>query len=296
MTIRTIGEVLKETYGTRIYKLSLSSGCTCPGRDGTLESPCTFCSQEGSGEFAASFAPIGEQIEEAKRKVSAKMASIPEASRRYIAYFQSYTNTYGDIDRLRALYLETILRPEIVILDIATRPDCLSDEVLSMLKDLAEIKPVWVELGLQTADEETARHIRRGYPNAVFEKAYRDLTALGIPVIVHVILGLPGETKKDCLNTMAYLSRLTPTPGVKLQLLHVLSGTALEKEYEETHFHVLTLEEYTDLVVSCIRALPPDTIYHRLTGAGKKSELIAPLWSADKKRVMNTLRSAIAKA
>lgn len=296
MTIRTIGEELKKTYQTKVYRLSLSSGCTCPGRDGTLEGPCTFCSAGGSGDFAAPFLPLDQQIEEAKRRVAGKMKAIPEEERRYIAYFQSYTNTYGDPKRLYVLYKDAITRPEIVVLDIATRPDCLGPAMLDMLDHLRRIKPVWVELGLQTANEDTARRIRRGYENNVFEEAYRNLTALGIPVIVHVILGLPGETRDDVLNTMAYLSCLSPTPGIKLQLLHVLRGTALAREYEEAPFHVLTLPAYTDLVVDCIRALPEDTVYHRLTGDGPKKDLIAPLWSADKKKVLNTLRAAIAKA
>ncbi len=230
MQIRTISEELKKEYGQKIYKLSLSSGCSCPNRDGTIGTGgCTFCSEGGSGDFAAPFLPIDEQIRLARARVDRKIpASIPEEKRRYIAYFQSYTNTYGDPARLRALYMETIKRPEIAVLSIGTRPDCLPDEIIRMLTELSLIKPVWVELGLQTIHEKTAQRIHRGYALPVFEEAMRKLKAVGLKVIVHVILGLPLESHEDMYETVRYLSDMQPKPdGIKLQLLHVLKGSAL---------------------------------------------------------------------
>lgn len=320
MKIRTVSEELKRIYGQKIYKLSLSSGCTCPNRDGSKgRGGCTFCSEGGSGDFAAPFLPVEEQIAIARKRVDAKIpASIPAAKRRYIAYFQSYTNTYGDLSRLRKLYFETIRREEIAILSLGTRPDCLPPDVIRMLSELNAEKPVWVELGLQSIHEKTAERIHRGYPLPVFEQAYRDLTDAGITVIVHVILGLPGESREDMLETVRYLAALKPVlPGIKLQLLHVLRGTELAAEYAEAKsrgevwgengrkapaggasgwsngFHVLSLEEYVSLVADCLELLPAETVIHRLTGDGPKKLLLAPLWSADKKRVLNALRREI---
>ncbi len=277
MQIRTISEELKKEYGQKIYKLSLSSGCSCPNRDGTIGTGgCTFCSEGGSGDFAAPFLPIDEQIRLARARVDRKIpASIPEEKRRYIAYFQSYTNTYGDPARLRALYMETIKRPEIAVLSIGTRPDCLPDEIIRMLTELSLIKPVWVELGLQTIHEKTAQRIHRG----------------------HVILGLPLESHEDMYETVRYLSDMQPKPdGIKLQLLHVLKGTKLAGEYEKTPFHIMTLEEYTEVIVHCLQILPPEIVIHRITGDGPKKLLIEPQWSADKKKVLNTLNRAIRDA
>lgn len=333
MKYLSISEVLRSVYGQKIYKLSLQSGCTCPNRDGRLGTGgCTFCSEGGSGDFAAPFLPIEDQVRIARQKVDRKIpSSLPEDRRLYIAYFQSYTNTYGDTERLRMLYLETISRPEICILSIGTRPDCLDDDKIRMLKELNTVKPVWVELGLQTANDQTAERVHRGYRTAVFDDAYRRLKEAGLTVIVHVILGLPGESREDMLDTVKHVADLfrlylpapedqkdqpdsescalpqnlidTPNPGswarprfadgIKLQLLHVLRGTQLAEEYERTHFHILTLEEYTEIIISCLKVLPPQTIVHRITGDGPKSLLIAPLWSADKKRVLNTLSAAI---
>ena len=297
----SFNEAMRARFGTKVYRLSLQSGCTCPNRDGTIGTGgCTFCSEGGSGDFAAPLLPIGEQIEEAKKRVDAKIpSSIAPQDRRYIAYFQSYTNTYGNVDRLRALYSEALANPQIVALDIGTRPDCLPPEMLQMLRDLqiTSGKPVWVELGLQTIHEDTARRVRRGYELPVFEDAYGRLKNSGLEVIIHVILGLPGETREDMLETVRYLTLLTPPPdGIKLQLLHILKGTELAREYGADPFPLFTLDSYCDLVVDSLRLLPPETVVHRLTGDGPKRLLIAPQWSADKKHVLNTLNRKIREA
>ena len=297
----SFNEAMRARFGTKVYRLSLQSGCTCPNRDGTIGTGgCTFCSEGGSGDFATPLLPIGEQIEEAKKRVDAKIpSSIAPQDRRYIAYFQSYTNTYGNVDRLRALYSEALANPQIVALDIGTRPDCLPPEMVQMLRDLqiTSGKPVWVELGLQTIHEDTARRVRRGYELPVFEDAYGRLKDSGLEVIIHVILGLPGETREDMLETVRYLTLLTPPPdGIKLQLLHILKGTQLSREYEANPFPLFTLDSYCDLVVDCLRLLPPETVVHRITGDGPKRLLIAPQWSADKKRVLNTLNKRIREA
>ena len=335
----SFNESMRSRFGTKVYRLSLQSGCTCPNRDGSIGTGgCTFCSEGGSGDFAAPLLPISEQIEEARKRVDPKIpASIAAQDRRYIAYFQSYTNTYGSVDRLRALYSEALANPQIVALDIGTRPDCLPPEMLQMLRDLqiTSGKPVWVELGLQTIHEDTARRVRRGYELPVFEDAYRRLKEpfgapgsaaslkgaacaeaaklagrkesaelksapyypSGFEVIIHVILGLPGETREDMLETVRYLTLLTPPPdGIKLQLLHILKGTELAREYEADPFPLFTLDSYCDLVVDCLRLVPPETVVHRITGDGPKRLLIAPQWSADKKRVLNTLNRRIREA
>ena len=285
--MRDLSAYLKERFGEKVYKLSLSSGCTCPNRDGTLGfGGCTFCSEGGSGEFAATPAPLDVQIEEAKRRVLPKT----DASR-YIAYFQAYTNTYGDIARLRELYLQTVQREEIVALSLGTRPDCLPDEVMDLLGELRQIKPVWVELGLQTVHEKTAEKIRRGYALPVFEEAYQKLKRAGIEVIIHVILNLPGETREDMLDTMRYLAALQPEPdGVKLQMLQILKGTAMAEEYEREPFPLMELETYASLIKDCVSILPEHTVLHRMTGDGPRRLLIAPLWCLEKKHVLNTLR------
>ena len=296
---RRLSDYLKEQYGEKIYRLSLQSGCTCPNRDGSIVMPdgtrltggCTFCSEGGSGEFAADVAPIDEQIEAAKAVIRKKT----DASS-FIAYFQSYTNTYGDVDRLRKLYTDTITRDDIKILSIGTRPDCIGDEVLSMLSDLNKIKPVWVELGLQTIHEETALLIKRGYDLPVFEDAYKRLKEAGIAVIVHVIMGLPGESEEDMLETVKYLADLTPVlDGIKIQNLQLLKGTQMYEDYKKTGFDVknnyrfMSMEEYTDLVARCLAMLPEQTVVHRMTGDGPRRLLVEPKWSTDKKRVLNML-------
>ena len=300
----SFNESMRSRFGTKVYRLSLQSGCTCPNRDGSIGTGgCTFCSEGGSGDFAAPLLPISEQIEEARMRVDPKIpASIAAQDRRYIAYFQSYTNTYGNVDRLSALYLEALSHPQIVALDIGTRPDCLPPEMVQMLRDLqiSSGKPVWVELGLQTIHEKTARRVLRGYELPVFEDAYRRLkepfgkSPTGLEVIVHVILGLPGETREDMLETVRYLSHQNPPlDGIKLQLLHILKGTQLACEYEAEPFPLPTLDSYCDLIIDCLKLLPPETVIHRITGDGPKKLLIAPLWSADKKHVLNTLNKKI---
>ncbi|MCR5810202.1 MAG: TIGR01212 family radical SAM protein [Lachnospiraceae bacterium] len=301
MQYLTFNDAMRARFGTKVYRLSLQSGCTCPNRDGTLGTGgCTFCSEGGSGDFAAPLLPIDEQLAAARKRVDAKISpSIAPEDRRYIAYFQSYTNTYGDPERLHRIYSEALQHPQIVALDLGTRPDCLPPDMIAMLRRLREEygKPVWIELGLQTIHEKTAERIRRGYKLEVFEDAYRRLKADGFEVIVHVILGLPGETREDMLETVRYLSLLTPVPdGIKLQLLHILKGTELAREYEADPFPLFTLDSYCDLVVDCLKLLPPQTVVHRLTGDGPKRLLIEPQWSADKKRVLNTLSRKIREA
>ncbi len=292
-----LSDYLKNEYGEKIYRLSLSSGCTCPNRDGSIILPdgtpltggCTFCSEGGSGEFAAEVAPVDVQIEEAKKRIRSKTDA-----KRFIAYFQSYTNTYGDLKRLKALYKETIERDDVVILAIGTRPDCIGEDVLSMLKELRAIKPVWIELGLQTIHEDSARHFHRGYDLSVFEEAYRNLKAIGIDVIVHVIFGLPGETKEDMLETVRYLSNLSPElDGIKLQNLQILKGTQMYEEYKKEPFHILSLEEHVELLAESINMLPEKTVVHRMTGDGPRALLVEPLWSLDKKNVLNTINRTV---
>lgn len=280
---------LKKQYGQKIYKLSLNGGMSCPNRDGTIDTRgCIFCSKGGSGDFAAdSRKSITLQIEEAKKLIAAKLNN-PEKAK-YIAYFQAYTNTFAPVSYLRAIFTEAIHHPDIVILSIATRPDCLDNDILALLSELNRIKPVWIELGLQTIHEQTATFIRRGYPLALFENKVRELNRFGIEIIVHTILGLPNETKHDMLLTMEYISKL-PVQGIKLQLLHILKGTDLGKLYEEGKFRdVLSLDEYVDILIACLELLPSDLIVHRITGDGPKNLLIAPLWSANKKLVLNSI-------
>lgn len=296
MNYITLSEHYRRRFGCKVYKLSLQSGCSCPNRDGNIGfGGCIFCSEGGSGDFAAPLLPIEEQIQIAKHRVEHKLPK--DKSGRYIAYFQSYTNTYGDVKRLSMLYRKTLSFLEIVGISIGTRPDCLPEEMLDMLSELNAIKPVTVELGLQTVHNKTAERIHRGYNTDVFEKAYKSLTLRGIEVVVHVILGLPGENIADMLDTIDYLAELKPVlPGIKLQLLHILKGTALAAEYSKNHFPIFTMDEYTDLVVECIRRLLEETVIHRMTGDGPKSLLIAPEWSGDKKRVLNMLNRKLREA
>ena len=288
--MRRLSEYLRTEFGEKIYRLSLSSGCTCPNRDGHVGyGGCTFCSQGGSGEFAAAMAPIDDQISAAKERIADKTDA-----KRFIAYFQSFTNTYGDIDSLRNLYLDTIRRDEIAALSIGTRPDCLGPEVMDMLRELKGIKPVWVELGLQTIHERTAERIHRGYSLPVFDEAYAKLKEADIPVIVHVIFNLPGESEEDMLETVRYLASLTPElDGIKLQMLQILKGTAMAEEYEKEPFPLMDLEQYAALIGKCVKILPQNTVLHRMTGDGPRRLLIAPLWSLDKKRVLNRLNKEL---
>ena len=283
----SLNEYLKTTFGEKVYKISLDGGMTCPNRDGKLGTRgCIFCSG-GSGEFAADRnVSVSEQIKEAKRRIQSKTDC-----KKFIAYFQPFTNTYADADYLERLFTQAITPEEIVALSIATRPDCLGDEVIGLLKKLNEIKPVWVELGLQTIHEQTAEYIRRGYPLRVYDEAVKRLKNAGITVITHVIIGLPFETRSMMLETVRYVGERTD--GIKLQLLHVLRGTDLYDEYKRGVFETLSLEEYADIICDCIEALPPGTVIHRLTGDGDKKLLASPMWSADKKRVLNTLNSTL---
>lgn len=296
MTYYSFSDYLKNTFGTKVYKLSLSTGCTCPTRDGTKGwGGCTFCSEGGSGDFAENAGDVLEQIQKAKLRVDGKFPKkIGEGERKYIAYFQSFTNTYAPVSRLKPVFLKAASCPEVVALSIGTRPDCLSSQIMDMLCELNCVKPVWIELGLQTVHEKSAIRFNRGYSIEVFEDAYQRLKKSGITVIVHVILGLPGESREDMLGTVQYLAALNPVlDGIKLQMLHVLEGTALGAEYKENPFHVFSLEEYCDVVVDCLKIIPPQTVVHRITGDGPKRILIAPEWSADKKRVLNELQRRI---
>ncbi|MDF2541845.1 MAG: family radical protein [Herbinix sp.] len=285
---------MKQIYGNKVYKISLNGGMSCPNRDGTLDSRgCIFCSEGGSGDFASSSCKtINDQIEDAKLLVAGKLSKDPN-DHKFIAYFQAYTNTYGPMDYLHKIFYEAINHPDVVILSIATRPDCLGDDVLDLLAKLNRIKPVWIELGLQTIHEDTARYLRRGYPLPVFDSAVHKLHSIGISVIVHAILGLPGENKENVLQTIDYISSL-PIQGVKLQLLHILKGTDLGLEYENGFIpEVLSLDEYIDYVISCLEHLPEHIIIHRITGDGPKRLLLAPLWSSNKKLVLNKIHQTM---
>ena len=286
----SLNRYLRETFGEKVYKLALDGGMTCPNRDGTIGTGgCIFCSAGGSGDFAEGrCASVAEQIEKAKARVRKKTDAA-----KFIAYFQSYTNTYAPVEYLETLFSEAIAEPSVVALSIGTRPDCLPDEVIALLSRLNRIKPVWVELGLQTIHEETARYIRRGYPLSVYEDALVRLKAAGITVITHVILGLPGESREMMLATIDYLGGEHRPDGVKLQLLHVLEGTDLAEDWRAGKFACMEMDEYFDLLCDCLSRLPTDMVIHRLTGDGPKRSLLAPLWTADKKRVLNELNRTL---
>ena len=285
-----LSDRLKERFGCKVYKLALDGGMTCPNRDGRLGyGGCSFCAADGSGAFAQTGETVFAKIEAAKTRVAGKIQG-----GRYIAYFQNFTNTYAPVSYLEPLFRAAISHPDVAVLSIATRPDCLPPEVLDLLEQLNREKPLWVELGLQTIHPDTARAIRRGYDLPVYDKAVSELHTRGIEVITHVILGLPGETKAQMMDTVRYAGGRSD--GIKLQLLHVLRGSDLAKDYAAGAFRTLELEEYCDLVLDCLRVLPPEVVIHRLTGDGAKKDLIAPLWSADKKRVLNTLNRKIKEA
>ena len=277
--------MLKERFSEKVYKVALNGGMTCPNRDGTLGSRgCIFCSAGGSGDFAGDKQDsITTQIE----KQAARLRMKRNASS-FIAYFQAYTNTYAPVEYLRSIFTEAISHPDIVALSIGTRPDCLGKDVLNLLEELNQQKPVWVELGLQTIHEKTASYIRRGYPLSCFDEAVQQLRNRNLDVIVHTILGLPGETKKEILETINYLNH-TDIQGIKLQLLHVLKNTDLAKDYLDGKFSAYEMNEYIDLVIDCLEHLSPKIVIHRLTGDGPKDLLIAPTWSSAKKTVLNTL-------
>lgn len=289
MEYLSFNKYLKDKFGQKVYKISLDGGFTCPNRDGKAGTRgCIFCSKGGSGDFAESRKmSITEQIESGKKKVEKKIKS-----GKYIAYFQAFTNTYAPVEMLRQKYEEAINHPDIVALSIATRPDCLGDDVLRLLNEMNKIKPVFVELGLQTIHQKSAKYIRRGYDLSVYGKAVRDLKKIGVNVVVHVILGLPNESENDMLETVKYVCE-SGANGIKLQLLHVIDGTDLAKDYEKGLFKTLEFDEYVNLIVKCVKIIPKDIVIHRLTGDGAKKDLIAPLWSADKKRVLNAINKAL---
>ena len=288
MAYRSLSESLKETFGCKVYKLSLDGGMTCPNRDGTVGTRgCIFCS--GAGEFAAVGENVAQQIALAKKRVEQK-----NPSGCYIAYFQSFTNTYAPVSRLRQLFAAAMEPEEVVALAIATRADCLGDEVLDLLEELNRCKPLWVELGLQTIHEKTADYIRRGCDLAAFDRAIAELKRRGIEVILHMILGLPGETSEEIFATADYIAH-SGADGVKFHLLYVQEGTELAEEYRAGRVKVLEKEEYIPLLAECVQRMPPDMVIHRLTGDGDKRTLIAPLWSADKKRVLNDIRRYFAE-
>lgn len=293
MWYNNLSDYLKQKYNKKLYKLALDAGRTCPNRDGTCGNRgCIFCSGSGSGDFAANRRlSIGQQLIEAKERIQKKL---PAEDVGYIAYFQAFTNTYGSVEELEPLFMEAMRDSEVEILSIATRPDCLQEDILDMLERLNRIKSVWVELGLQTIHPKTADYIRRGYDLPVYDRAILELKERKIDMITHVILGLPGETVEDMLATVEYVGR-TGTQGIKLQLLHVLEDTDLAQEYREGRFETLTLDEYIDILELCIRHLPKDMVIHRLTGDGAKRILIAPKWSGNKRMVMNTIRCEFAK-
>lgn len=288
----SLNQYLQDTFGCKVYKIALNGGFTCPNRDGTIDTRgCIFCSAGGSGEFAGDAAKsISTQIEEGKKLVSSKIHD-----GKYIAYFQAYTNTYGPIEKLKTLYEEAIRHPDIVALSIATRPDCLPEETLDLLEQLNRIKPVWVELGLQTIHEKTARYIRRGYPLSKYDEAVQNLRMRGLEVITHVILGLPGESKEDMKETVSYVCS-HHTNGIKLSLLHILEGTDLAKEYRLGKVPVMSEDAYVDLLVDLIRMIPDHIVIHRLTGDGRKKDLIAPRWSGNKKQVLNHIQRSLKEA
>ncbi len=283
----SLNTYLRNKYGKKLYKVSINAGFTCPNRDGTLDTRgCIFCSGSGSGDFAERpDLSVSEQIELGKERIKAKL---PKDGYGYIAYFQAFTNTYDSPERLRKMYMEAADHPEVEIISIATRPDCLGDDVLEVISDINKFKPVWVELGLQTIHSASADYIRRGYPLEVYDEAVRKLKERHIETIVHVILGLPGESKEDMLDTVRYVGK-SGVQGIKLQLLHVLEGTDLAKDYRAGKFECMTLDEYAGLVKECLDVLPEDIVIHRMTGDGAKKILIAPKWSADKKKVINLL-------
>ncbi len=285
MEYYSFNQYLKNTFGFKVYKISINAGFTCPNRDGTLGTRgCIFCSRGGSGDFAeSSLLSVTEQIESGKLRVAKKIKS-----GKYIAYFQAFTNTYAPVDVLAKKYYEAINHPDIVGISIATRPDCLGEEVLTLLSEINKIKPVFVELGLQTIHEKTAEYIRRGYPLSVYDAAIRALKNAGINTVVHLIIGLPNESREDMLKSVEYVCK-SGADGIKLQLLHILKGTDLANDYLSGKFEALSMEEYLSIIKDCIRIIPKNVVIHRLTGDGPKKDLIAPLWSADKKSVLNAL-------
>lgn len=282
---KSLNQHYRDKFGCKVYKLSIDGGCTCPNRDGTLGyGGCIFCSEYGGGEFAeGKTTSVLEQLNKAKKRVENK-----NKDGKYIAYFQSFSNTYGPIDKLEKMFFEAIEPDFIVGISIGTRPDCLSNEVINLLSELNKIKPVSIELGLQTVHEKTAEYIRRGYKTKIYFDAVKILKSLGIEVVTHIIIGLPGEDKNMIKESVRQVVNIG-SDGVKFHLLHVLKNTDLEKEYLKGNVKCLTLEEYSEILKECIALLPKNVVVHRITGDGAKKDLIAPLWSADKKYVLNFL-------
>ena len=279
----------RDKFGQKVYKISLDGGFTCPNRDGKIDTRgCIFCSKGGSGDFAQNRnLSITEQIESGKKIVEKKIKS-----GKYIAYFQAFTNTYAPVEILKAKYSEAINHPDIVALSIATRPDCLGDDVIELLDEMNKIKPVFVELGLQTIHSDSAKYIRRGYSLEVYNEAVKKLKNIGVNIVVHIILGLPNESEEDMLESVKYVCQ-SQIDGIKLQLLHIIAGTDLAKDYEKGLFKTLEFDEYVELIAKCVAIIPKNIVIHRLTGDGAKKDLIAPLWSADKKRVLNAINKAL---
>lgn len=290
MNYYSLNKYLNNTFAEKVYKISLNGNMTCPNRDGTLGTKgCIFCSRGGSGEFAAdALLSIHEQIQQAKQRIRKK-----SDCKKYIAYFQPFTNTHAPTEYLEKIFTEAISEPDIVALSIATRPDCLGNNVLGLLEKLNKIKPVWVELGLQTIHEKSADYIRRMYPLSVYDSAVENLHKIGVNVITHLILGLPNESKEMMLDSVKYVGN--KTDGIKLQLLHILKNTDLCDDYENGKFDVLSMEDYIDILCDCIELLPENVVIHRLTGDGDKKLLVAPMWSADKKRVLNSINCEFTK-
>ncbi len=276
-------EFFRNKFGDRVIKVALNAGFTCPNRDGTKGTGgCIFCSGRGSGDFAGSSqSGIREQFYEGRKIMNRKWRD-----GLYMAYFQAFTNTYAPVDTLRRLYGEAVEIPEVCALSIATRPDCIDESKASLISEINRIKYTCVEMGLQSSKEDTARLINRCYENSCFEKSVRLLKEKGIDVIAHIILGLPGESREDMLESVRFAAECGIS-GIKLQLLHVLKGTKLAQMYEAGKFRCLEYEEYVDIVVRCIEILPPDVVVHRITGDGKGQDLIAPLYSKNKKKVLN---------
>ena len=278
---------LKSKYGHKCYKIALNAGLSCPNRDGTLGTKgCIFCSAGGSCDFAATGETIALQLEQGKTLFGDK-----NIGQHYIAYFQAYTNTYGPVEYLQTIYTKALSQEDVCGISIATRPDCMGPEVLDLLQDLQRQFPhkfIWIELGLQTIHPQTAEYIRRGYPLSCFEEAIAGLTARNIPYIVHMILGLPGESPDMIYETIQYLNTCKPF-GIKLQLLHILEGTDLATEYKNGTIHTYEKQEYLDILIKCLELLSPDIVIHRLTGDGPKNILLAPRWSLNKRDVLNSL-------
>ena len=289
MEYLSFNKYLKDKFGQKVYKISLDGGFTCPNRDGKIDTRgCIFCSKGGSGDFAQNRnLSITEQIESGKKIVEKKIKS-----GKYIAYFQAFTNTYAPVEILKAKYSEAINHPDIVALSIATRPDCLGDDVIELLDEMNKIKPVFVELGLQTIHSDSAKYIRRGYSLEVYNEAVKKLKNIGVNIVVHIILGLPNESEEDMLESVKYVCQ-SQIDGIKLQLLHIIAGTDLAKDYEKGLFKTLEFDEYVELIAKCVAIIPKNIVIHRLTGDGAKKDLIAPLWSADKKRVLTAINKAL---